>query len=75
MKAKKYNKEFQKYESVEVSNECSWYATDMDKKVVCPECGKTFKFGNGYTSQVYYSPNGFWGLIVCEACHNKEMRE
>lgn len=75
MKAKIYNKEFQNYGSVEVSDKCSWFEIDMNKKVVCPECGKKFKFGDGYTSQVYYSPNGFWGLIVCEVCHYKEVRE
>lgn len=73
MKAKHVNPD--KTESIEeVSDNCSYYESDMDTVVVCPSCGKRFVFGKGYTSYEWFDENGVWALCVCPDCHSKEMK-
>lgn len=72
MKIKKWNKTTHKYEDCEVPEGCLCYSNDMEQEVTCPHCGKKIKVEDGYTSNIYYEPNGIWGMIVCEECYFEE---
>lgn len=57
----------------------SWVLTaqenDMDANVNCANCGKSMKFGEGYTSKQHFTDNGFWGLCECEECYFKNIND
>lgn len=72
--AQKWDFEKRKLESVEISDKCSAYEIDMEKKVECPGCGKMIFFGNGFTSRRYHNDLGF-GYSVCADCYKKELEE
>ena len=45
---------------------------DMEKEVICANCGKKFEFGLAYTSKEWFTASGIWGLWVCGDCYEKE---
>lgn len=49
------------------------YTDDMDKECDCIHCGKTIRYGDGYTSRNYFSPMGF-GFPECSDCYFEEGR-
>lgn len=51
------------------------FAYDMSTPCTCPNCGKTFEFGDMYTSRMWYRGNGTFALYVCEKCYEAEVRE
>lgn len=48
------------------------FSDDMNDMTTCPSCGKEVKYGDTYTSTVYYFNGGVFGMSVCEECHRKE---
>ena len=48
------------------------YEDDMEKIVVCADCGKPMKFGTSYVSLAIHNFMGF-GYAVCADCHEKEL--
>lgn len=72
--AKKWDFEKIEYETVELSDKCSVFEMDLEKKVECPGCGKMIAVGDGYTSQRYHTDLGF-GYIVCFKCYGQEFKE
>ena len=65
-----------KYCMVIIPNEwhVSLYEDDMDNIVNCANCGKELRYGNGFTSQEYHEQQFGFGYIVCEDCHNAELK-
>lgn len=51
---------------------CLTISEDMETVINCPHCGKTLKYGDGYTSMEIYSM--LFGYIVCEKCYQEEIR-
>lgn len=70
---KKWNYKTLEYEEYTVPK--SWkvktFSTDMEEKVNCASCGKLMEYGDGYTSRIIHTKNGF-GYVVCEDCYKKE---
>ena len=53
----------------------SYYETDLNKIVLCADCGKELRYGDSLTSRkVLYGVYGF-GYAVCEDCYKKELHE
>ncbi len=71
----KWNHQKRDYEQYVVPEDwkVSLYSSDMDKLINCPHCGKTIKFGDGYTSKEIHNHMGF-GYSVCEKCHEEELK-
>lgn len=45
---------------------------DMNEPCTCPNCGKTFRFGEMYTSRKWFRGNGAFGFYVCGDCYRGE---
>ena len=60
-----------------VKKECNTVllSDDMDRLIECPECGKTFKFGDGYTDTDWFNEDTIWKIPVCPECDEKFWRE
>lgn len=73
---KKWNYKTLEYEEYTVPD--SWkvktFSIDMDEKVNCASCGKSMKYGDGYSSRTIHSIRGI-GYTVCEDCYNKDIEE
>lgn len=50
------------------------YSHDENMECTCPGCGKTFRFGDMFTSQKYLTTDMLLGLFVCEECYEKEHK-
>lgn len=48
------------------------FADDMSTPCTCPNCGKTFEFGEMYTSGEWFRESGVFAFYVCEKCHKNE---
>jgi C4-type Zn-finger protein len=48
---------------------------DMKAKVKCPSCKKMTPIKDMYNSLVHFEKSGYWALVVCEKCHQKELEE
>ena len=72
MKLSKWNykkHEYEEFDSHAVNP--SMYEADLDKVKDCANCGKSFKFGDMYTSRVIHNEMGLgWG--VCSSCYEIE---
>lgn len=72
--AQKWDFEKRKYETVEISDNCSTFEFGLERKVECPGCGKMITYGEKYTSRQYYTDYGL-GFCVCSDCKEKEWEE
>lgn len=70
--AKKWDYTERMYEDIEIDDGCKAYSDDMNEIVICPGCGKGFRFGSGYTSHEIQTPVGF-GYVVCKDCYLQEL--
>ncbi len=70
--AEKWDFEKHRYEPYSLPPFATIYENDMEKIVVCAECGKPMKFGTSYVSLAIHNFMGF-GYAVCEECHRKEL--
>lgn len=59
-----------------VKKECNTVllSDDMDRLIECPECGKAFKFGDGYET-VWFNEYATEPVLVCTKCNEKFWRE
>lgn len=75
MKVNKWNYKKHDYDIVELPEEWNikLMTNNMEEIVNCPHCGEMFEFGIGYTSQEFHTNYGM-GYIVCEKCHEEEMK-
>ena len=75
MTLRKWNYDKHKYEPYNVPDEwvCKTFSDDMTEIINCCQCGKEIIFGKSYVSQEVHAPMGF-GYMVCENCHDVEMR-
>lgn len=71
IRARKYNVELHEYEDILLPDECGLYEEDMEKMVLCAQCGRMFKFGEMYTSREVHTAYGF-GFAVCAECYDGE---
>lgn len=69
--ARKWDPFRQVYEPCVIDELCSTYEGDMEKIVVCPQCGRKLKFGETYTSKEIHTGFGI-GYAVCGDCYQKE---
>lgn len=72
----RWNNKTLEYEEYTVPD--SWkvkiFSIDMNEKVNCASCGKSMKYGFGYTSRTIHDEHGF-GYVVCKDCYNKDIEE
>lgn len=72
----KWNYKTLEYEEYTVPD--SWkvklFSDDMYEEINCASCGKSMKYGDGYTSRTIHSKHGI-GYTVCEDCYNNEIEE
>ncbi|AMB93270.1 hypothetical protein QP248_02750 [Aerococcus sp. UMB8608] len=74
MKAEKWNivtKEYEPYELPE--GRCSVYEDDMNRRVVCAQCGQRMLYGESYCSKEIHTSVGF-GYAVCDLCYRLEWQ-
>lgn len=73
---KKWNPKKRAYEPYVVPSD--WhtpvYTSNMDEPVNCASCGRTMRFGDGYTSRQIHTKNGM-GYSVCLKCYERERKE
>ena len=71
----KWNHEKGQYEKWGVPAEWNIgiFEKNLSHKVDCCKCGKTFKFGDCYSSQEFHTDLGF-GYATCEKCHKEELK-
>lgn len=74
IKANKWDFKRRKYDPIEIPSDCKAYSSDMEEKVRCPQCGKSFLFGDGYTSKQIHTDIGF-GYSVCARCYDQEWKD
>ena len=75
MLLRKWNYDIHEYEPYSVPDEwdCRYSGFDMEEVINCCQCGKEVTFGECYSSQEVHSLMGF-GYMVCEECHEVEMK-
>lgn len=75
MNIRKWNYDKHKYEPYNVPDEweCRYSGFDMSEIINCCQCGKEVMFGECYTSLEVHTSYGI-GYMVCENCHDVEMR-
>ena len=74
MKAEKWNYKKQKYEDVEINDNCPLYEMDLDRIINCANCEREVKYGETYTSRKYHNQYGL-GYPVCPECYAEERKE
>ena len=74
MKAQKWNCKKRKYYDYDLPEGACIYSDDLDKEIVCAQCGQRMLFGDGYASRQIHTEHGL-GYIVCEQCYKKELQE
>jgi hypothetical protein len=72
---RKWNYDIHEYEPYSVPDEwdCRYNCNDLSEIINCCQCGKEIIFGYSYSSQEVHSLMGF-GYMVCEECHEVEMK-
>lgn len=75
MKAKKWNPKTKKYYDYDLPEGAWLYSDNLDKVIVCAQCGRKMLFGDGYTSRQIYNPRKIFGYAVCKKCHEKEWKK
>lgn len=70
MTINKWNNKKKMYEPYEVPDtwKLTLFSCNMDEIINCTNCGKEIEFGDGYTSQRYYSNNGM-AYSECKECY------
>ena len=70
----RWNYNTRSYDPVEIPEE--WqvrtYSERMSAPTTCPHCGRTFHFGDMYTSMEFQTDFGF-GYSVCRECYEEEF--
>lgn len=74
MKVEKWNYKEQKYEEVEINDNCPLCEMDLDRRINCANCEREVKYGETYTSRKYHNQLGL-GYPVCQECHEDEIKE
>ena len=66
----------EKYEPVEIPDDWNvkMYSDNMDEIINCPNCGKEFPYGEGYTSRRYHNKYGM-GYMECEDCYYEQLND
>ncbi len=73
MSVGKWNYKTKVYDKYNPPLKAVTYVDDLDAEICCAACGKSMKYGDGYTSmEIHALPSGF-GYIVCSDCYDKEI--
>lgn len=65
-------KKSEPYEFPDGATSLAW--CQIDRVIMCAECGKKILYGDGYISRKIHTRNGM-GFFVCKRCYDKECEE